>query len=145
MTLWTTNSPTTNSYACQAYSWTAATTETVALQFQFQHHPGRWYLDDVSIFHGGTQLLSNGGFESGTLSPWYRTAPNGNGCGGQQGAVSNSGGARTGSWFLWDGAMNCFDQIQQNFSVVAGETYVISYWLRSTATGSPIFAKVLID
>ena len=88
----------------------------------------------VSVFHGG--------FESGSLSPWFRRAPNGNSCGGQQRAVSNSGGARTGSWFLWDGAINCYDQTEQTFNVVAGETYVISFWLKFTITtsGSAIFA-----
>ena len=144
--LWTTNYPTTASYVCQAYSWTATANDTVSLQFQFQHSPGRWYLDDVSVFYGGTQLLINGGFESGTLTPWFRTTPNGGSCSGQIAAVTTSGGsARTGSWYLWNGQINCYDQIEQNFNVTAGETYVISYWIRSTTTsGSPIYAKVLI-
>ena len=145
--LWTTFTPTTSTYACQAYSWTANTTGTVYLQFRLQQSPGRWYLDDVSVFDGGTQLLLNGGFESGTLSPWVRTTPNGPSCSGQIAAVTNSGGlAHTGSWFLWDGQINCYDQVEQAFNVIAGKTYVISYWLRSTTTsGSPIYAQVLIS
>jgi hypothetical protein len=145
--LWTTNSPTTTTYACQAYSWIASTTGTVSLQFQLQHKPGRWYLDDVSVFYGGTQMLDNGGFEDGVMSPWFRTTPNGASCGGQYGDITNSGGsARTGSYFLWDGQINCYDQVQQSLNVTAGETYVISFWLRSTTTsGSNIFAKVLMN
>ena len=145
--LWTTNTPTTNTYTCQAYSWIATANGTLSLQFQLQHGPGRWYVDDVSVFHGGTQLLVNGGFESGTLAPWIRTTPNGSNCTGQIAAVTNSAGlAHAGIWFLWDGEVNCYDQIEQHFSVIAGEAYVISYWLRSTTTtGSPIFANVSIS
>ena len=144
--LWSTNTPTSVSYTYQNYSWTAPTTDNVSLQFQFQNLPGRWYLDDVSVSHGGTQMLINGGFENATLTPWIRTAPNGDSCGGQQAAVSNrTGSARTGRYFLWDGQENCYDQVEQVFDVIAGETYIISFWLRSTvSSGSNIYAKLSI-
>jgi hypothetical protein len=145
--LWTTNTGMSWSYTPQAYSWTASTTGTVSLQFQFQNEPGLWYLDTVSVFDGGTQMLENGGFDTGVLSPWIRTTPNGNNCGGQEAAVTNAyGDAQSGSYDLWDGQDYCYDQVEQSFNVTAGDTYVISFWLKSTASsGSNIYAKVLIS
>ena len=122
------------------------TNSLLSLQLQLQHSPGRWYLDDVSVLQGATELLRNGGFGYGLLATWTRTTPNGNSCGGQSASVSNGAGARTGSWFLWDGSISCFDQIEQAFNVTAGVLYKISYWLKSTtASGAPIFAKVSIS
>lgn len=145
--LWTSNVPTATSYSCYAFSWTATLNSTVSLQFRLQHSPGRWYLDDVSVLHGVTQLVSNGGFESGVLSPWIRTAPNGNACGGQPADISNLvGEANNGSWFLWDGFISCYDQIGQTFDAIENEVYIISFWIKSTTIGgSPIFAQVLIS
>jgi hypothetical protein len=50
-------------YNYYAYAW-VATESTATLSFFFRQDPGRWVLDDVNIYHGGTELIINGGFET---------------------------------------------------------------------------------
>lgn len=90
-------------------------------------------------------MLVNGGFETGSLSPWVRTTPNGT-CGGQPGAVTSSSGVpKTGTYGLWDGSWGCFDQIAQTFTATAGQQYTISFWLKSTGSSSTgIYARFFI-
>jgi hypothetical protein len=102
-------------------------------------------MDDVSMYAGGTQMLVNGDFETGSLNPWVRTQPSGS-CWGQQAAVTNAAGvAYTGSYGLWDGSTGCFDQIAQSFVATSGQTYVISFWLESTGPSSNgIYTNIFI-
>ena len=101
------------------------------------------------MYAGGTQMLVNGGFETGSLSPWVASVPSGSGfCGGgQQADVTNTAGvAHTGSYGLWDGIMGCYDQIAQSFVATAGQTYTISFFLKSTGSSSSgVFARILIS
>jgi hypothetical protein len=112
---------------------------------RLREDPHRWYIDDVSILTNGTEMLVNGGFEAGSLSPWNRTEPNGT-CNGTAAAVTSSSGvARTGIYGLWDGSVGCFDQVAQSFSTTKGVIYEISFWLKSTYTDSNgIFADFSI-
>ncbi len=52
-----------------AYEWTASTTGTGTVAFKLRNDPSDWYLDDVSVYDRTIQILVNGGFESGSLSP----------------------------------------------------------------------------
>ena len=99
----------------------------------------------MSIYAGGTQKLSNGGFESGALPPWVKTQPLGP-CSGQQSVVSSSVAVlHTGAYGLSSACMNVYDQIAQSFNVTAGQTYIISFWLKLTGTSSSgQFVRVLI-
>ena len=128
---------------CHAYQWTSPTTGLVTLAFQLRHDPVDWYLDDVSVYNGATQLLSNGGFETGSLSPWVVTKPNGN-C-GAFGARTDTSSPRSGSRNIKDGSNGCADQVSQQFSATAGQIYVVSFWLRSGGTGTGISASVTLS
>ena len=96
-------------------------------------------------------MLTNGGFETGSLPPWIRTTPNG-ACTGQSGSTMSSAGdltgaeARTGSCYLTDGSISCADQISQSFTVTRSRTYNITFWLKSSNKTTPgdISAKVTI-
>jgi hypothetical protein len=140
-TLYSTSYPTTTTDTCFAYKWTSPTTGLVTLAFQFRHDPGVWYLDDVSVYSGATQMLSNGGFETGSLSPWIKTA----GSCGESGGVMSTGSPHSGSYALADGSVNCADKISQQFTAIAGQIYVVSFWLRSSSTSGPASALVTLS
>jgi hypothetical protein len=103
-----------------------ATGSSATLSFFFRHDPGGWMLDDVSVYHGLTQLISNGGFESGNLNGWNYTGT----CNHYAGvAYSGSSYANTGNYYYYDRCALYGDTISQSFSTVAGDIYVISFWL----------------
>ena len=112
---------------------------------RLREDPHKWCVDDVSILKNGTEMLVNGGFETGSLPPWIWSEPNGT-CNGTKAAVTSSSGvARAGSYGLWDGSVGCFDQLAQSFNVTTDQKYVISFWFKSTDTGSTgIFADFSI-
>ena len=60
-----------SSYSCRTYRWTSNITGVVTLSFELRHDPGYWFLDAVSVLRERTdEMLVNGGFETGSLSPW---------------------------------------------------------------------------
>ncbi|CAF1236380.1 unnamed protein product [Adineta steineri] len=133
-----------SSYTCYAYAWTPLTTGTVTLTFSLQHNPAYWFLDDVSVYNGGTEMLSNGGFESGSFAPgWIKAAPTG--CGSGTTGYISSTYHRTGSYGYADGCNSHTDQLSQSFVVTAGQSYVVSFWLKSGGTGSGISISVDIS
>ena len=90
-------------------------------------------MDDISVITNNTEILVNGGFETGSLAPWIRTPPTGACSGIQAAEVSNAPGVpRTGSYGMRDGIFGCVDQISQSFSVTEEQTYLISFWLKSS-------------
>ncbi|CAF1522792.1 unnamed protein product, partial [Rotaria magnacalcarata] len=97
----TISSPKDTKYGCYAYAWTSPTTGSVNFTFELRNDPGQWYLDDTSVYQGGTQMLTNTGFETGSLSPWVRTGPNGN-CGAFPVQIYNSS-CHSGSYCATDG------------------------------------------
>jgi hypothetical protein len=134
--IWNYTVMSTNVYTCKIFSWTASTSAAVTFSIQLRNDAYAWYLDDVSIYAGARQQLSNGGFESGALPPWVKTQPLGP-CSGQQSVVSSAVLVRnTGGYGLSSACMNVYDQIAQSFNATAGQTYIISFWLKLTGTSS---------
>jgi hypothetical protein len=117
-----------------SYKWTSPTTGTVTLAFQFRNDPDYWYLDDVSVYDGGTQMLVNGDFETGSLSPWVRTFPNGT-CPGVPGKICSTN-SYNGNYNYCDGCNTIPDQLSQSFMATTGHVYVVSFWLATGALGS---------
>ncbi|CAF2626560.1 unnamed protein product [Rotaria sp. Silwood2] len=113
------------SYTCYAYTW-VATGSSATLSFFFRHDPGGWMLDDVNVYHGLTQLIVNGGFEAGALTGWSYSGS----CYFYTGtAYSGSSYAKSGSYYYYDRCSQYGDTISQTFATVAGDIYVISFWL----------------
>ncbi len=143
-TLLSISSVTSTVYTCYAYEWTAPTTGTVTLAFQLRNDPSNWYLDDVSVYDGGTQMLVNGGFETGSLSPWVVTFPNGI-C-----QLSSPSGQvcstfpHTGTYDYCDGCNSVADQVSQSFMATTGQVYIISFWLKAGSNGTVITALATI-
>jgi hypothetical protein len=89
-------------------------------------------------------MLVNGGFETGSLSPWIRTPPNGTCSGGAPGQV-RSMSPRSGAYCLTDGSNGCPDKISQTFMATAGYVYIVGFWLKSGGSGSVISAQVTLS
>lgn len=142
-TLYTVSDGTLTSYTCFAYEWTSNKTGLVTLAFDLRHDPDYWYLDDVYVYAGGTPMISNSGFETGSLSPWIRSTPYGF-CSGTAGQVTTTN-CRSGTHCIKDGSNGCSDRISQQFSAINGNHYTVSFWLRSGATGSGITATVTLS
>lgn len=135
-TLWTTTVADTTEYRCHSFAWKASNNGSVSFVIRLRNDPHSWCIDDVSILGGGIEMLANGGFETGSFSPWIWSRPNG-ACGSYPSMVTNSAGvARSGSYGLWDGSFGCFDQLSQSFHVAKGQTYEIHFWLKSTSNAS---------
>ncbi|CAF4107740.1 unnamed protein product [Adineta steineri] len=131
-------------YTCKTYSWTSPRTGTVTLAFQLRNDPDYWYVDDISVYNKGVQMLVNGGFESGPASPgWTLSTPYGT-C-STPGKI-NTVSPRTGLYSLQDGSSSCTaDQISQSFAVIAGQTYVVSFYIKTGLTGSVISISVTLS
>jgi hypothetical protein len=88
-------------------------------------------------------MIINGGFETGFLSPWVETTPNGV-CAGSLAQVDNQS-AYTGTYDLSDGSYGCADQVSQQFTATAGQIYVVSFWLKSGGPGNTVLATVTLS
>ncbi|CAF3274409.1 unnamed protein product [Rotaria socialis] len=141
--LLTISSPNDTTYGCYVYSWTSPTTGPVTFMFELRNDPGQWYVDDTSIYQGGTQMLTNIGFETGSLSPWVRTGPYGS-CGGYVARICNYN-CRSGSYCACDGSNSCADRLSQQFTAAAGQVYIVSFWLSTDSLGAGITATVTLS
>jgi len=89
-------------------------------------------------------MLNNGGFETGSLSPWIRTTPNGV-CSGTPAQITSAMSPHSGTYQLSDGSNGCTDQISQQFTAITGDVYIVSFWLKSGLSGSGISAQVTLS
>ena len=112
-------------YTYYSYVWTA-TSSSAKLSFFFRHDPGGWMLDDVKVYHATTQLISNGGFETGDLTDWAYSGS----CNVYDGvAFYDPSYAKSGNYYYYDRCAKSGDTISQKFSTVPGDIYVISFWM----------------
>ncbi|CAF2137894.1 unnamed protein product, partial [Rotaria magnacalcarata] len=99
-------------YTYYTYSYTP-TTEQATIMVEIQDDPNAINIDDVSVVDTSSQqLLTNGGFETGSLAPW------------QHGTVSvgavTAGCGYSGAYCYWDSIVGQTDNIHQTFSTVPG-------------------------
>ena len=93
-------------------------------------------LDDVTVYHNSTQLIVNGGFETGTLNSWVRTGS----CNFLSGSVFwdiSGNAAKSGSYYYNSPCALYGETISQTFSTVVGDQYVIGFWLTNYGCCTP--------
>lgn len=130
------------SYTQYSYVYQATSTKTTLI-FCFVNQYNFWALDDVSMKDSQTnsELLVNGGFESGTWSPWvyFLTVYYASGMSSNY----NSWNARSNSYFYVDVQYNkTGDGIYQNVTTVLGRNYTISFYL-ANPRGSNFSAAIV--
>ncbi|CAF1417368.1 unnamed protein product [Adineta steineri] len=137
-----TNSPSQNSYIQYSYNYIAITTST-RLTLSFRMDSNNWSLDTLSVKRIGTstELLTNGDFESGTMTGWSSCNPNN---------ATNFGFIKddilytySGYYYWKDASTGAVDYLYQYFSSVVGANYTISFYLKSDG-GLPSSANVYI-
>ena len=113
------------------YSFIAtSSTTTVVFDFAVQHNSKHgWALDNVSVKDSNfTELLTNGNFESGSLTPGWISYTCGTACSSVSSSSTCYGGLGS-CYTVW-----CTDHqiLQQAFNTIAGHTYSFSFELETT-------------
>lgn len=134
----------TTDYTCYAVAWQALVTKSVNLTFRFRHDPDFWYLDDVSVYQGPTSIIHNGDFETGSLSSWATSFTTQCQFLGYSINVSLSS-PRSGRFSARDGCHGAMDNLSQRFNALAGQIYVVSFWLKTNETGPGVIANVTVS
>ncbi|CAF1286794.1 unnamed protein product [Didymodactylos carnosus] len=135
--LYNSTSTTAFDYKCFAYYFQAILTNHT-LSFSFKNPSTTYWLDDVSVYHGSIQTITNGGFELGS-SGWTSAS-----ClviGGT--CYVSSSNPHTGLYSLHASSTTLIS-INQTFNAIIGDLYVISFWLGNTGgTGCLVNIRIL--
>ncbi|CAF1250646.1 unnamed protein product [Didymodactylos carnosus] len=114
------------SFTSYTYTFPATRTQYV-LCFGFSNAPGQFNLDDVSVASivGGTNLLTNGGFESSSSSypGWTATGSSYN-----SNFEIETSPVHTGLYSFHNG-VSTMAYLGQSFAATIGTTYNVSFWL----------------
>ena len=121
------------------YTYTAASTGTVVLEFGFQSggNDKIAYLDDVSIVDtsaSNSEMLVNGDFENGTLVGWQALCT-GSCLGGTPGTLTTTS-CNTGFFCYADSCRTGMDFVRQKFATTVGHVYILTFWLQTDNTQS---------
>ncbi len=106
-------------------------------------------MDNVSVNHtnASTNVFINDGFETGDFTGWTQYRATNANCGGSgsSGQITNST-CYSGTYCYVDKCNlgSHADYLIQSFPTVAGDYYVISFYLRTYATGGGWFVYVML-
>ncbi|CAM4895673.1 unnamed protein product [Rotaria socialis] len=152
VTVTTTTTTVNDSYLQYTYSYVAIA-NTTRITFAFRDDSYFFAFDNITIWGNAapsTQLISNGGFETGHISPWTYCNPNVASNAGkvQLGSTAYNGYTYTpysGMYFYMDGSVGAPDYLSQTFATTIGSTYNISYWLYNGAGGTGVSVDVIMS
>ncbi|CAF0934604.1 unnamed protein product [Adineta ricciae] len=129
------------SYTFNTYTFVASNsfaTLTFVIKGERDGQHKYWLLDDISVTYvsTGTNVLANGGFETGNLSNWTQFCATNTNCQGSNdryGQITGSS-CRTGSFCYVDKCEN-YDYLVQSFPTVSGGQYIINFYLKLNNNG----------
>jgi hypothetical protein len=139
----------TATFTLYSYGFTA-TDSSATLTFTMKGDNGGpadnyYLLDSVSVNHtnANTNVLINGGFDTGDMTGWTQYCDTTNNCGGASYAQVTTSPCYSGPYCCVDKCQN-YDYLLQSFSTVIGDYYLISFYLRVGASGGPQTAYVML-
>ncbi len=113
-----------------SFNYTAPNITSATLNFALRNDPSYWFLDDVSVTNSsGNELLTNGGFEQGSLSGWTYCNPSNASYSGQV----TSSTFHSGSHSYRDGSVGVSDYLSQTFTVLPNNIYSVQFWLSANS------------
>ncbi len=140
-------------YTLYSYGFTAnssSATLTFALDGENGGAGHYWLLDNISVncTNTSTNVLINGGFETGDFTGWTQFCNTNANCGGgsKVGQITTSP-CYSGTYCYMDkcGQNGPVDYLIQSFPTVIGDYYVISFYVRAgAATGGTWFMYVML-
>ncbi len=143
------SAPTT--YTLYTYGFTAnKSLVTLTFAINGDHGPGQhyWLLDSVSVncTNTSTNVLINGGFETGNFTGWTRYCATDINCGtGYYGQITTTA-CYSGTYCYVDkcnqGPGTPYDYLIQSFTTVIGDYYILSFYLKNNAAGGVQVAYV---
>ncbi|CAF4345565.1 unnamed protein product [Rotaria socialis] len=141
-------------YRQYTYTYVAIANQT-RISFALREDAGFFGLDDISVTGSSAptvELIGNGGFETGSFSPWVYCNPAGASYAGVIQKTSDyfSFGGQTyaahlGVYYYCDGAVGFADYISQKFATNIGEAYTISFWLFNEGSISNNDVRVILS
>jgi hypothetical protein len=136
-------------YTLYTYGFTA-TASFVSLAFAptGDHGTGGnhyWLLDEVSVNHTNTNtnVIINGGFETGNLGGWTQYCNTTSNCNGTYYSHVVTTSCYSGTYCVSASCLN-YDYLVQTFSTVIGDYYLVSYYLRIYNIGGNETIYVLV-
>lgn len=141
-----------SSYVHYTYTYVAIA-NTTGVTFILREDSYYFGLDNITVSDNAapsTQLLLNGGFETGSTSSWVYCNPNSATYAGVVRCTSYSSGGKTysaysGSCFYLDGAVTYADYLSQTFATIIGHTYTVSFWLYNPSGDTGVSVDVLMS
>ena len=127
------------------YTYTVtATAAASTLQFSARNDPKQWDLDNISLTAlagesagSGTNLVTNGSFETDSLSGWTLGGNSAVVSAGPQLFVDTT--AESGAYAAAFGSVGSDGTLSQTIATTAGQTYTLSFWLENEAAGANDF------
>ena len=135
-------------YTLYTYGFTAtATYATLAFALTGDHGGPMnhtWLLDQVYVNHTNTNtnVIINGGFESGNLAGWTGYCNTISNCGGAYYSHVVTTSCYSGTYCVSSSCQN-YDYLTQNVATVIGDYYFVSYYLRIYNIGGSFNVYVL--
>lgn len=82
----------------------------------------------MSVSNGTAEMLTNGGFESGSFSSGWTKTPSGSCSWLTPGGVIDNSSPHASTYHVYDKCWNPGDVVSQSFLVTAGQNYFVSFW-----------------